>query len=1169
MLAVIHVTDVLDGELHELEGNGRVSLREAIEMANNDIAIDASVKGDGVDTIVFSQNLHDPIELVAGELRITSPIRIIGRGVDETVISGLDSSRLFAIDASAGEVVLRDMSLIAGYSAETGGAVLNQGNLTLDAVALRQNHATLGGGAIHSTGLLTTQRTTLDANSTDGLGGAILNESTHEHGLSLEQSTISNNTAVYGAGIGVRTIPAGRTSLDNVTITGNTATQRGGGIEAASGHVTITYTTITANSAGEGGGVSTPAENSSASLELGSSIFAGNVGADFSSTAAESVTSHGYNIFGGAYPNAAGVNDSDIENVSLEALALKPLAANGGPTLTHSLGWASIAKDWGPPESSQSIRVDQRGYSKALGTPADAGAFEIVLDFGDAPTAAQSGFVSDYPTLSVDDGAAHIIGGPRLGNLVVATLDGMPDPLASWTSPLSQELRSDLYVFPSSLLDAVKVATGDINNDGLIDIVAQRTETAQLIVFFGRGDERFSESRSHIINLDMPARQLILADTNGDQHLDIVVTNIGRDSVATYLGNGDGTFAPPRKTWWRVDDIYDIADLNGDGKSDLIGESPRGLSIALAAGDGYFQSRARLPRPDGRLVVAGAVADLDQDGDVDIIGVYGYRRIVAHYNDGTAHFSPGVALFSQDDASVTAIEFAQFAGDGLLDMIAYDSHAHSIIIGEVDGSTLRIVDTFNGYVGEPPVGSRPFRLSDRNGDGRSEVHFQGYSEEIWELSYSPTWERTLSQVSLRDTPSFNVFLDVAEVTNDGQPNYFMSYGEYGSREYDAGILMISAEPIGYTGIQLDNLASATSSVGIADFDEDGYDDIAFPVRNESSLGLAFGGESEAGEPEFISLPRTIEAVHAADINGDGHKDVVVQYHQGLYLGVMLGNGDGTFVEMPVDMDAFRRSLKRFAVQDLNQDGFDDVVTLNDISDIQVYYGRSTGEILLGSSVESTFRGTHELSIGDMNGDSYADIVTEDYIALSDHNGLFSVDRVLNLPSRRDEIVPIATADLDDDGVADLVSIVDDQTTIVVDFFGRDGIQESAQLLRNSPYDRWTGVVAGDFNQDGHMDVVGVSQIGELRVWLNAGERQFHRDLRFQLHPSFDDRVVQVGDLNDDDILDVIVISSSDRTLQTLLGHGDGTVESAQLLGVVGNASENSPLAADFNVDGNI
>lgn len=53
------------------------------------------------------------------------------------------------------------------------------------------------------------------------------------------------------------------------------------------------------------------------------------------------------------------------------------------------------------------------------------------LDYGDAPTAAQSGFANSYPVTFVEDGARHLVGGLRLGSLIDIDADGTPTADAS------------------------------------------------------------------------------------------------------------------------------------------------------------------------------------------------------------------------------------------------------------------------------------------------------------------------------------------------------------------------------------------------------------------------------------------------------------------------------------------------------------------------------------------------------------------------------------------------------------------------------------------------------------------------------------------------------------------------------------------------------------------
>src|SRR5262249_44334456 len=55
--AVITVTSLADGTLTGLAGDGKVSLREAVQAANTDKSVDGSAAGGGADTIVFDSSL--------------------------------------------------------------------------------------------------------------------------------------------------------------------------------------------------------------------------------------------------------------------------------------------------------------------------------------------------------------------------------------------------------------------------------------------------------------------------------------------------------------------------------------------------------------------------------------------------------------------------------------------------------------------------------------------------------------------------------------------------------------------------------------------------------------------------------------------------------------------------------------------------------------------------------------------------------------------------------------------------------------------------------------------------------------------------------------------------------------------------------------------------------
>ena len=148
------------------------------------------------------------------------------------------------------------------------------------------------------------------------------------------------------------------------------------------------------------------------------------------------------------------------------------------------------------------------------------------------------------------------------------------------------------------------------------------------------------------------------ADLNGDGRPDLVVANTGSDSLTILLNDGTGGFTTlaPFSLVQATSTI--AADLNGDGKTDLVviepdfGLAPIGMVVLLGNGDGTFQQ----PLPvSGCAAAAGVqVADLNGDGIPDlaatclILGRFGiptgaYLLILTGNGDGT--FGAGAQYF--------------------------------------------------------------------------------------------------------------------------------------------------------------------------------------------------------------------------------------------------------------------------------------------------------------------------------------------------------------------------------------------------------------------------------------------------------------------------------------------------------------------------------------------
>ena len=322
VLAILTVNTLVD-ENNGI-GTGGVSLRDAVNAANNGDIIQFSVTG--------QINLTSAGD---GHLVIDRSITIQGPGANLITIkahdpdgSGTNNSnghRAFLVDndnSTQMNVTISGLTFTNGDPEATdentgGGAILNRENLTINNCVFTGNFAGNGGailnalnssGSTSGIGTLTINDSAFDSNRADTDGGAIVVEA---GSLVVNRSSITNNIADNSGG-GV--LARGRNvTVNDSTISGNTTQEAGGGLYQYQGSLTVNNSTISSNAAdsdqndvGNGGGIF----NQGGALTVLQSTISGNTGREgagiFSDTGSTPTVSHS-TITGNVIP-VAGTN---------------------------------------------------------------------------------------------------------------------------------------------------------------------------------------------------------------------------------------------------------------------------------------------------------------------------------------------------------------------------------------------------------------------------------------------------------------------------------------------------------------------------------------------------------------------------------------------------------------------------------------------------------------------------------------------------------------------------------------------------------------------------------------------------------------------------------------------------------------------------------------------
>jgi len=608
----------------------------------------------------------------------------------------------------------------------------------------------------------------------------------------------------------------------------------------------------------------------------------------------------------------------------------------------------------------------------------------------------------------------------------------------------------------------------DLNGDGKLDLVAEFDNDAFAGVggvwtFLGNGDGTFQPGTRQVVLNDtdqggMGISLIAVADLNGDGKTDLAFTRVNLDSVYVVLGNGDGTFGTNITTvplglspsYASIGSLA-IADLNGDGKDDLVaGVTPinnlpiNEVAVLLGNGNASFSGPAIYPvlQSEGFDTAAVAIGDVNGDGIPDIVTSGGSIL----FGDATGAF-PSRADYAVDNNG--AVMIGDVDGDGIPDIVFGIGNPAFFSGSSGNPSANVLFGSGKGeFVGAPASGigdadvESPLLIADFNGDGVPDALV---------------------------TKSIGVPLQVTTLLGQGNGKFSTGFTQTLPAFTDTGA----------------NPAIA------ADFNHDGKLDVAVLAYYPTVNMLIFPGNGDGsfGAPEVSAVADSnVGFITSADFNGDGIPDLLLVGSDALY--VWIGKGDGTFTP------AFNTpaATPSTAIGDFNEDGKPDIAFVNNGSKtLNVLLGKGDGTFptTLTTTLPSIAAGYgNDITAADFDGDGHLDLAvmlgnTPCRVGFPESSG-----EILVLSGKGDGTFPVAhstsgfmefptAADINGDGIVDLVGSV--PAGFAIQLGNGDGtFQPESVVFSEGSY-----FSVADLNKDGKPDIAILT--GGVAAFLNLSE----------------------------------------------------------------------------------
>jgi len=527
----------------------------------------------------------------------------------------------------------------------------------------------------------------------------------------------------------------------------------------------------------------------------------------------------------------------------------------------------------------------------------------------------------------------------------------------------------------------VAITTADIDNDGFNDVMAGYAQGNKIVYFRNTGSGSF-DAQIVIGTQCNNISSIAAADINGDGLIDMVSTSKSDNKLAWYKNfGGNGNFSDQIIISDQLPIAYKVvvADFDLDNDMDVVCSSMGDDKIVLfentdGAGD-FVPHQAISTRVDGPKGMA--VADFDNDGDMDIAAAISVEDNIVWFENGKAAYL--VHLISDSDF-VNSIQNGDVNNDGNIDIVYASSANIYLILNNDAGESFMEVTIYN-----QAHNIQSIQLADIDSDGDLDLAVADW------LGNEFYWFRNQGNGDFGDPIFIDIqsdspcYLNVADVDHDGDVDLMVAlYYEYSVAIYENDGAENFTKVVVANGFNFQNVI-------FSDVNHDTYSDIIIAADDKLYYALNDGTGSFLST-QMINSSSEAMGLITVDLNNDGWDDLVFTRGSTHWL---LNNHDETYDAYSIDPWGDEVPV---TYGDIDNDGDMDIL-MGGRNARQAFVCENTdeGENMLVQPNINIDGNPEEVTAGDLNNDGFIDIIVGSWPAETVHWAENYQFRVTHMP----------------------------------------------------------------------------------------------------------------------------------------------------------------------------